>query len=199
MVKWVKTLWEKFNALNMRHKQTVIIALMASIGVALILIISSIFISQHQFEVYKNEFQGIAIKYPAQWIVDEKTKGVVVSFIAPKENDLDIFQENVNIVIQDIPDTKMDIKGFSETAITSIKSVFRNALVDVESVPMSLAGYPAHKYVYILKAPQMELKLMHVWLIKGLNVYQITYTAFASQFEKYEGDVKRMIRSFRVK
>jgi hypothetical protein len=106
----------------------------------------------------------------------------------------------VNVVVQDISAKPMELKAYTELAIRQMEAVFGENFLILESVPTSVSGQSAHRLVFIGKAvdPEPDLKYMSVWLLDGATAYQITYTAIASQYDRYVAKMKRMVSSFRI-
>lgn len=174
------------------------VSLTALLGITLILGVVWIASKEHRYSKYQDEFGGFAISYPATWSWEENKGGAAVIFFSPKENELDIFQENVNVVVQDISGNPMELRAYSDLAIKQMQLVFEDNFIIVESGPTFVAGQAGHKLIFIGKGPDTDLKYMSVWLIKDLTAYQITYTALASNYDRYVGKMKHMVRSFQV-
>jgi len=184
--------------LQRRKRQNIIIIITASVGIILILSALWIVSKEHRFKKYQNDQYGFSIKYPASWALKENVNEADVIFYSPVENELDFFRENVNVVVQDISGNPMNLEEYSETAIEQMEAVFGENLLTIESGPTYIAKQGGYKYVFIGKTPETELKYMTVWLIRGLDSYQLTYTSLASQYDQYLSKVKRMFKSFRI-
>ena len=182
-----------------RRKQlTVIYSLIGVVGIVLILVIVWFFGKENRFLKYKDENQGFSIQYPASWEASTKVEGTAVIFLSPSEGALDIFRENVNVVIQDLSKNPVDIKEYSETALKQLESAFDTGFQIVESGEARLAKTPAYHVVYLVKSKDIELKIMHVWTVIGLKAYQLTYTALSNKYDENLGKVEKMINSFAV-
>ncbi|MCA9406971.1 MAG: hypothetical protein KC684_10560, partial [Candidatus Omnitrophica bacterium] len=154
---------------------------------------------QNRFSTYNNDRYGFSIKYPSDWTVSENTNGAVVLFYSPLENDLDIFQENVNIVVQDISRNKMDVREYTELAIRQMEVVFKDQIETMESEPIYLDDNPAYNYVFVGKGPEGNLKYKSVWTLKDYVAYQVTYTSVESSYDRYVNKVNKMIKSFKIR
>lgn len=138
------------------------------------------------------------IGYPQKWTLVEGKDGANVIFLSPKESAVDHFQENVNIVIQDISRNPLDLAKYSEVAISQIRAVFKDAVTIVESTPTIVSTRPGYKLVYTGKGEVDEIKIMHIWVIKGNFAYQLTYSAVTTSFDRFLPKVEQMARSFKV-
>ena len=149
-----------------------------------------------RFATYEEKGYGIKIKYPKDWARKENQVGTVVVFISPKENAIDPFQENFNIVVQDVA-TGMDLKQYTATAILQMKTVFNNVILS-DPAPVRVAGRDGMKLEYIVKA-EFDLKVIHEWMLKDNHAYQLTFIADKDHFEQYWPTVQTMLNSFQVR
>src|SRR3989338_8996560 len=107
-----------------RQKQTIIASVTSAIGLALILTAGWFFLKPYWSLGYENGQYGFALKYPASWSLAENKEGPAAIFYSPKGSALDIFPENVNIVVQDISHDPMDLEKYTKTAIVQMQAVF---------------------------------------------------------------------------
>ncbi len=184
--------------MDRRQKNTLIAAIVGLLGIILILSVVWVVSKEHRFRKYHNKRGGFSISYPATWAYEENKGGAAIIFFSPKENDLDFFKENVNVVVQDISANPMELKEYSELAIKQMELVFADNFVLLDSGVTFLSGQGAYKIVFLGKGPDTELKYMSAWTIKGHTAYQVTYTALSSQYDRYLLQVKRMLISFRI-
>ena len=182
-----------------RQQKNIIFSIIAGVSILMILTVLWFSLKDYWFRAYHNPNKNFTVSYPASWKFAEDKDGAEVIFYSPLENKLDFFPENVNIVIRVYPGDPLDLKKYSDLAIHQMRLVFKENLVVVESVPMFLAGHPAHRFVFIGKGPEAELKFMCVWTIVGNMSYQVTYTALASKYDRYVDKVNKMIDSFKIK
>lgn len=151
---------------------------------------------EYRYNKYTNSSAGFGMKYPAKWSREENKNGAVVIFSSPKENELDTFRENVNIVRQFV-DPKINLQKYTDMAIDQLRAVFKQNVEILESTPTYIGDSPAYKIVYIGKG-DLEVKLMHVWTLKGGYAYQFTYTSLSTRFNEYWPKVEAMLNSFTI-
>ncbi len=150
-----------------------------------------------QFITFTENNYHIAIKYPRGWTVAPGYAGTVVTFVSPKEDGLDTFQENLNIAVMDLSQQPMTLEQYSELAIKQMNAVFKTNIEVVESKPITYAGGPAYKYK--VKAPNPDdLILTIIWFIRDNQAYTITYIGQALFQEKYQPKFDEMVRSFSI-
>ncbi len=175
-----------------------------------LLVIGIIFTSGcvQQFLTYDNPTYGIRIKYPSDWTKSEQVGGSVVVFLAPKENLSDVFQENVNVLVQDLSTRPMTLSEYTNLSIDQISQNIFDANI-IDSSATTLDGNPAHKVVYTGTAVKVaiyvggiqgeyRLKWMQIWTIKDNKVYIISYAARVDKFSEFSDTTNQMISSFEV-
>ena len=187
-------------SIHQRKSLSIVFTIIALIGFALIGVTAWYFLQANQFSTYKDDEFGFSLKYPTSWTATPHINGTNVAFYSPLENALDVFKENVNIVVQDMSAQRTipDLNQYTSIAINQMKVVFKKNFVLIESKPVFLSGMPAHQIIFIGKGPEMDLKFKIIWTLKAKRAYQFTYGAVASQYDKYIGKVDAMIRTFRV-
>ncbi len=182
-----------------RQRQTIVAIITGAAGLVLILTVGWFFLKPYWSLNYENGQYGFALKYPAVWSFAENKNGAVVIFYSPKENALDIFQENVNIVVQDIAQNPMNLEKYTETAITQMQAVFGTNLEILDSLPTFIDGHPAHRFIFIGKGPNGNLQYQCRWTLVGTTAYQITYTAMASGYERHVARAEGIMKSFHIR
>ncbi|BAT55640.1 Serine/Threonine protein kinase [Nostoc sp. NIES-3756] len=148
-------------------------------------------------EIYKNTVYGITIKYPQQWqktVTPDRITGNLVKFISPKENDADIYTENLNLIIQDLPETRRELTQLNTFYINEIKQFHQNFQI-IQEAESQLANQPAHQVVYTFTEDRINLQRLQIWTIKNNKAYILTYTADAAKYSKYLPVVQTMISS----
>ncbi len=166
------------------------------ISVLLCLQILTVAGCDNQFSVYKNPQYKIKIKYPKTWKVIENKDGAVAIFVSPKETSLDVYNENLSIVVQNLPQSSMPLRQYTKEAINQITKTIRNLEVvgDEEAV---LAENPAHRFEYIIKM-NFNLKIIHLWTIKNKKAYQLTFGCDVDHCKDYLGTARTMFDSFQL-
>ena len=188
-------------ALHQRRMLNIVFTFLALIGFAVTGVTLWYFHKNNEFLTYKDQGDvGLSIRYPKTWTAAPYTNGTLVTFYSPLENSLDVFKENVNIVLQDMSEEKraLDLKQYTEIAINQMQAVFKKNFVLLESKPTLMNGIPGHRIVFLAKGGESDLKVKCIWAIKAKRAYQFTYGALASQYDKYVGQVDAMLRSIQI-
>lgn len=149
------------------------------------------------FRTYTDKQAGFSVQYPVDWAYAVNKDGTNVIFYTPYESELDIFTENVNIVVTDISKKPMSLMEFTNLALKQMEALFANNIKIVESEPYPLGNRNGYKYT-IVGAGESSIKFMMVWTLKGSDVYQFTYAALDSAYERYLDKVETMVKSFRI-
>jgi hypothetical protein len=136
-----------------------------------------------------------SIKYPETWV--KQLNPNIMVFLSPKEGVMDMFQENVNVILQDLSRQPMTIEQY--TALTK-KQVIDNfgeaSILSLKDV--TIAGQSAKELIYNMNYQGKNLKVKQSWLIKGSSSYLLTYTAEPEQYAKYDNLATEMIKSFKL-
>lgn len=142
---------------------------------------------------YTDTTNNFKIKYSDKW-AKQNINGVV-AFLSPKENDKDNFQENVNIMVQDLSKQPLTLEEYTEITKKQITdNLGASAIVSLKDVTVS--GQKAKELVYNMDYSGRKLKMKQYWFIKSNKAYVLTYTAEPSQFDKYESISTETIQSF---
>jgi len=147
------------------------------------------------FVTYENSTYEIRIMHPQEWEIMENYMGTVVLFRSPIEDASDMFQENFNVVMGDLPES-MEIDELTDANIEQAKTRF--AIENINSSPTTLTNNPARKVIYNLKQGEYNLKIMQIYMIKDNKAYVITYTAEEDKYSDLLGTIQAMINTFEI-
>ena len=152
-----------------------------------------LFGSCSQEKTLKHTGKNYEISYPTNW--EKQEKASVVYFLSPKENEKDMFQENVNLMLQDLSQQPMSLEQYTElTKKQVLENLGASAIISVKST--TLTGQQAKEFVYNMNYQGRSLKLKQYWFIKDNTAYLFTYTAEPSRYEKHEKTATELIQSF---
>src|SRR5215212_10999724 len=134
-----------------------------------------------EFVTYKNPMYGFSIQYPSNWekidfgqAIEEDNRHIVVTFLSPPEDALDIFREYLVIQVGKLMFNR-SLEQYVDTQINSL----RDSLSDfgiVESNATTVAGNRAHTIVYTFKVGEDEYKMSEFWIIKDDKLYYLKYS-----------------------
>lgn len=157
-------------------------------------IILMMFGSCSQEKMVKYTGKNYEMLYPAIWTKQEKSNAIF--FLSPKESEKDMFQENINLMLQDLSQQPMNLDQYTELTKKQVIDNFgASAIVSLKST--TIAGQKGKEFVYNMNYQGRSLKLKQYWFIKGNIAYLFSYTAEPSQYEKYEKTATEIIKSFK--
>src|SRR5690554_7356917 len=115
---------------------------MKMLQIALILMM---FGSCSQEKMLKHTGKNFEISYPESW--DKQEKPNAVFFLSPKENEKDMFQENVNLMLQDLSQQPMSLEQYTELTKKQVIDNFgASAIVSLKNT--TIAGQQGKEFVY---------------------------------------------------
>ncbi|MBL7963414.1 MAG: hypothetical protein JNM31_06180 [Flavobacteriales bacterium] len=134
---------------------------------------------------------GCTLTYPSAWSVAEAAaEHVSVVFRAPLDSG-DTFQENLNLIVQDVGEVTMD--EYVRTTHAQIAQFLQQARV-LSSAPGRSADSHVFEYSGTYEGRALHW-LQHVYLRNG-KAYLITFTAEADMFEEYRYLAEAAMDSF---
>ena len=143
---------------------------------------------------YTDSENKFSMNYPKEWA--QKKVGNVTAFLSPQEDATDAFQENVNLMLQDLSQQPMDLKQYTELSKKQIIDAYGASAI-LSSGPTTLGGQPAIVQVYNMTYQGRALKIKQYWFIKGKTAYLFSYTAEPAKFTKFEETATAVINSFK--
>lgn len=166
-----------------------------------ILIVTAIILgscTQEKMKKYTSE--NFEISYPETW--SKQQKGTAIFFLSPKENKNDYFQENINIMLQDLSSQPMTLEEYTDLTKEQItQALGKSAIISLKD--MNFAGQKAKEMIYNMPKNPMagrnfNLKLHQIWFVKDSKAYLFTYTAEKDEYENYLELAKQTIDSFKL-
>ena len=147
-----------------------------------------------QENMIKYTGKNYEILYPASWAKQEKLN--VIFFLSPQENEKDLFQENVNLILQDLSQQSMSLEQYTELTKKQVTdNLGASAIISLKNI--TIAGQKGKEFVYNMNYEGKHLKLKQYWFIKENIAYLFSYTAQPEQYAKYENIATEMIQSFK--
>lgn len=146
---------------------------------------------------YTNTDSGVKVNYPKDWEKRENFSGTILMVLAQPESDMDLFQENVNILLEELPSAEITLDEYKDASTEQIELGIENySLIDLSKIDIN--GTPGYKITYSGSAEGYNYKWLQVFCVKDSTAYIMTYTADADAngFEKFLPQVQEMINSF---
>ena len=149
-----------------------------------------------QTKTYENQRFKYTIEYPETW--EQGDASGIVFFRSPKEDPMDHFMENVNVIVEDLALRPMTLKQYNLNFLTVAPGMFRG-YSNLDRGPAEIDGRHARYVVYTTRQYNEDLKHKMYFFIIGTRVYKMTYTAQEGEFDKYLPQAETIMRSIKVK
>jgi serine/threonine-protein kinase len=135
----------------------------------------------------------IKMRYPDTWTAGTE-QGILI-FKSPLADAADKFQENVNVVLQDLSSHPMTLEEFTTLSVEQYKQM-KGTVEFISISDVTLAGQKTKKAVLKMNYYGTQLKLKQMWFVKKNTAYLITYTATEGEFGNYETEATNLMNSF---
>ncbi|WP_239616158.1 DUF1795 domain-containing protein [Cohnella mopanensis] len=136
------------------------------------------------FKTFKDGTYGTTFQYPEDWTYQENIGGAIVAFLSPRENDSDMFQENINFLIQDLGGQKVKLADYVDATKQQLGALITGFKLEDEGAS-SEDGVEAYNLLYSGKQGEYNLKWQQSFAIIEGKAYVITYTAEEGSFDKF--------------
>ena len=188
-------------SLKSKKKQSYLLGCLISLGAFLVLIGILASIKVTPYELYTNEEHGFKIAYPAYWkVIDKPFNLAVVAFRSPREDDMDLFSENVAVRVLDVKGKNLTLKKFGDDAIKKIVEPTKGQLNVIRSEEIKLAGHPGYAFAFTTRVTPGEDYIIYSleWTIVDDKAYTLVFATLNSQKKKYGKMANKMFRSFKL-
>lgn len=143
---------------------------------------------------YINKERGFSLEFPAGWDARENYYGTLVAALSPFEGPEDDFQENVNIVIEELP-PGMTLDEYVRHSINNLDFFLTEPQIHEKGL-FSGGGKKAWWVIYSHRMGKLHLKAMSYTFLVGNTAYIITSTSQPEKFEEYRKSFDEVSRSF---
>jgi hypothetical protein len=160
--------------------------------IVLVLLISGC--SSKETGRYYNTKDDFSLKFPKDWENREGFMGTDVISLSPKENAGDQFRENVNVVVEPLPDG-MDLNGYFNANIPKLSGVVRDFQQNGTGSAI-INNTRAEWLIYTGSIGSITLKAKQYYLVNGNKGYVITCSATPSTYDAYNSIFDTVVNSF---
>jgi hypothetical protein len=143
--------------------------------------------------VYENEEYGFRLMYPDGWTVQSEAFGSLVLIFSPLIGD-DTFAENVNVTVEDLSRTPLDLDQYVEVSLGTLES-FVGGFTLVDERAGDMGGVPAHLIHYSGTFDGAALTWVQMMAVHGDVAFVITYTG-ERDFDHYLDDALTIFDSW---
>lgn len=158
------------------------------------LVVFAIALNFHGFsqELTTFESENLSIEYPFTWELDQSGQmGTSFIIFSPIQIEGDTFRENVNLLIEDISGSGMNLTDYASVSEQQIQSIFG-------PIEESVRIGNKHMLVYNAVMGNFKLKLIQYLQISDSKAYVLTLTAARTEFDKYQEVGKKIMDSFQI-
>lgn len=192
--------YKKIRTMERPRRLSIFFGILIFLGLMIIILGILSFKKITPYATYKNRKYGFEIKFPSYWQpIRNPQGGAIIIFASPKQDELDQFQENVNISIKDMPQA-MTIEHFSTLVVNQVAGTFREYIDITETIPIQLGGHSGYRLSFVGTGKGIENPVEYVtaWTIVGNRAYIITFTGLKRDYPLFEKKVNTMINSFKL-
>ena len=148
------------------------------------------------YKLYMNTKFNFSLQYPSSWTVVEGFMGSAFITLSPLNKD-DLFQENINIGIQDLCGLNLTLKQFSDLSYTQLENVITDfQLIAKENA--ILANNNTEIIIFSGIQGKHRLTWLQIYTLYNEKAYIITYTAESNEFGRYLPFAISVINSFEI-
>ncbi|MCK0131010.1 hypothetical protein MWU59_05780 [Flavobacteriaceae bacterium F08102] len=155
--------------------------------------------SLHAQEPKKITTDIYTVTYDDFWTAEQNgERGMSFILKAPLENASDKFQENINLIIQDLSGYDLDLAGYTAISLDQINTMFKSS----ELISSRTRKKETGKYQEVMfTAPNgaYNLKFLQHYYILKKKAFIITFTAEEKNFDLYFKSATNTLNSFVLK
>lgn len=156
-------------------------------------------ISKKTIEGWKilNE-NGYSIQYPENWELNQSGQmGSSFILFSPVSSAQDTFRENVNLILQDLKGTNIDMNQFVELSEDQIKTMITDSKI-LENNREKVGSKNYQKIIYTGKQGVFNLKFEQYYWVQHDMAYILTLTCEENQFNDFQETGEKILDSFQL-
>jgi hypothetical protein len=140
---------------------------------------------------------GYKLQYPSSWTIDtSKRMGPDFFIFSPRENDTDRFQENVNLLVQDLTGQNIDLDKYAKISEGQIKELAMEGTIYESKKITKPDKSEYYKMVYGMTQGVFKLKIEQYYFIKNDKAFIMTFTAELNKFDSFLSAGEQILNSF---
>ncbi|MHB9025508.1 MAG: DcrB-related protein [Armatimonadota bacterium] len=138
--------------------------------------------------------EGFSLAFPDDWTLKEKFMSTVVLGSSPKENEKDAFQENINVVAQELSNAASLNEVFT-AGQAQYRAIF-SEYHQVECRDVILASKSAKRLLATYRMGELQLEGLIYYLLDGKRLYVLTATATQESYSRYQEQFEKIMGTF---
>jgi hypothetical protein len=187
---------EKEKTLNV--KKIILISLSVLAGLIVALVIGLWIFCFVTLSTYRSEKDGVEIAYPKSWEVREHpATDVIVAFVSVKENELDTFNENVNLSTYDMSALSHSTADYAKIMVDQLLMIFTDLKL-VEKTPFLVAGHKGYRMVLQITGETAKMIVVYAFTIDTMG-YNILYIGSNEAYARDRVALDMMALTFKLK
>jgi len=143
---------------------------------------------------YTNQEKKFSLRLPRDWERKENLMGSAVVAIGPQGKSSEDFRENINVVVEDLPNA-MTSKEYFDVSLKVLKRLFTDFQLE-KSGSLKLNQKDAYWVVFTHRMGKVKAKVLQYMLVDGLKAYVITSSSAPQKFSKYQHLFEEVAKSF---
>lgn len=145
------------------------------------------------------ESNDYSIRHPKEWKRESQPQmGTEFMLMTARTSPKDEFKENINLVVQDLSNTHLDLEKYTAISEEQIMEGLENAKI-IKSERSHKHGETAQRMVYSGIFEGRALTFEQYYWIKNSKAFILTMTCETSQFDAYKEVGEEILKSFRLK
>lgn len=140
-----------------------------------------------------------SLKYPETWVADSSGKmGLGILLYINKGLMGGTFQENVNVLVQDLHGFEMSLETYVESSETQIIDGLKNSKM-ISSERKRINNEDCHQLIYEGDFENMRIKWMQYYWVKHKKAVILTFTARPESYDDYSPFVDEIAKTLMIK
>ena len=148
-------------------------------------------------KTYENSANGIKIKYPKDWTIQEGLMGSLAAIISPLEDTNDKYRENFNIITENIPEN-IDLDKYKDASLELLNNLITNYKL-LKSEKTNIMQKSAYKIMYTGVQGKFNLEFVQIFSILEKKSIVFTFVTEENKYSKFESIIDEMIKSIELK
>lgn len=169
---------------------------MKKITILLVIVSPNVYGQTKNWKVYTHE--NYSIRYPDNWELEENQIGSKFVLISPVDTANPSFNENINLIIQDLKGPDMNLDKYNEISVSQIKKYLPDDSILSDKREKDRTGEYQH-IQYYGDENNNHLQFEQYYRIINGKAYILTLTTLKKQWEKAHQVGEQILNSFLVK
>jgi len=123
--------------------------------------------------------------------------GIALIFLSPLEGADDTFQENINLIIQDVSNEPITLDEYVNTNLADMDQFLNDVEIN-KSEKVTINGIAGHEIIYSASQGEERLKWRQLVILDNEKAYLLTYTAKEHTYDLYLEEVNNVINSLEI-